>query len=117
MTASRSEQSASQAPSSWSSVVVTVKVAAWAGAAVTIVAPAATTAPATRSPRERMVRASRCTSGADNGLPGWLGQHVTVRAGYLLEFTEDPREFLHRSGGLLEADPVLGTVVASVTNR
>jgi GNAT superfamily N-acetyltransferase len=34
---------------------------------------------------------------------------------FVLEFTEDPREFLLRSGGLLEADPVLGTVVASVT--
>ena len=32
-----------------------------------------------------------------------------------LEFTEDPRAFLLRSGGLLEADPVLGTVVASAT--
>ncbi len=34
-----------------------------------------------------------------------------------LEFTEDPKEFLVRAGGLLEADPVLGTVVASVTAR
>jgi GNAT superfamily N-acetyltransferase len=36
---------------------------------------------------------------------------------FALQFTEDPRYFLHRSGGLLEADPVLGTVVASVTAR
>jgi GNAT superfamily N-acetyltransferase len=36
---------------------------------------------------------------------------------FALEFTEDPREFLIRSGALLEADPVLGTVVASVTAR
>ncbi len=36
---------------------------------------------------------------------------------FALEFTEDPREFLLRSGGLLEADPVLSTVVASVTAR
>jgi GNAT superfamily N-acetyltransferase len=34
---------------------------------------------------------------------------------FALEFTEDPRAFLRRSGGLLEADPVLSTVVASVT--
>lgn len=34
---------------------------------------------------------------------------------FALEFTEDPREFLLRSGALLEADPVLSTVVASVT--
>jgi GNAT superfamily N-acetyltransferase len=34
---------------------------------------------------------------------------------YALEFTEDPHAFLQRSGGLLEADPVLSTVVASVT--
>jgi GNAT superfamily N-acetyltransferase len=34
---------------------------------------------------------------------------------FALEFTEDPREFLLRSGALLEADPVLCTVVASVT--
>jgi GNAT superfamily N-acetyltransferase len=34
---------------------------------------------------------------------------------FALEFTEDPRAFLTRAGGLLEADPVLGTVVASVT--
>jgi len=33
---------------------------------------------------------------------------------FALEFTEDPRAFLTRAGGLLEADPVLGTVVASV---
>jgi GNAT superfamily N-acetyltransferase len=36
---------------------------------------------------------------------------------FALEFAEDPREFLRRSAGLLEADPVLGTVVASVTAR
>ena len=36
---------------------------------------------------------------------------------FQLEFTEDPQEFLLRAGGLLEADPVLGTVVASVTAR
>jgi GNAT superfamily N-acetyltransferase len=36
---------------------------------------------------------------------------------FALEFTEDPREFLARSGTLIEADPVLGTVVASVTAR
>ena len=36
---------------------------------------------------------------------------------FALEFTEDPREFLARAGGLLEADPVLSTVVASVTAR
>jgi GNAT superfamily N-acetyltransferase len=34
---------------------------------------------------------------------------------FRLEFTEDPAAFLRRAGGLLEADPVLGTVVASVT--
>jgi hypothetical protein len=31
---------------------------------------------------------------------------------FALEFTEDPRAFLPSVGGLLEADPVLGTVVA-----
>jgi GNAT superfamily N-acetyltransferase len=36
---------------------------------------------------------------------------------FALEFTEDPRTFLTRAGDLLEADPVLGTVVASVTAR
>jgi GNAT superfamily N-acetyltransferase len=36
---------------------------------------------------------------------------------FALEFTEDPRAFLARAGGLLEQDPVLGTVVASVTGR
>lgn len=36
---------------------------------------------------------------------------------FALEFTEDPGELLRRSGDLLEADPVLGTVVASVTAR
>jgi GNAT superfamily N-acetyltransferase len=36
---------------------------------------------------------------------------------FAFEFTDDPRAFLLRSGGLLEADPVLGTVVASVTAR
>jgi GNAT superfamily N-acetyltransferase len=36
---------------------------------------------------------------------------------FALEFTEDPRAFLLRSGALLEADPVLTTVVASVTAR
>ncbi len=36
---------------------------------------------------------------------------------FALEFTEDPREFLARASGLLEADPVLSTVVASVTSR
>jgi hypothetical protein len=36
---------------------------------------------------------------------------------FALEFTEDPRDFLVRAGGLLEADPVLSTVVASVTAR
>jgi GNAT superfamily N-acetyltransferase len=36
---------------------------------------------------------------------------------FALEFTEDPRAFLLRSGGLLEADPVLSTVVATVTAR
>jgi FR47-like protein len=34
---------------------------------------------------------------------------------YALEFTEDPRVFLNRASALLEADPVLTTVVASVT--
>jgi GNAT superfamily N-acetyltransferase len=34
---------------------------------------------------------------------------------YALEFTEDPRAFLQRTGGLLEADPVLSTVVATAT--
>jgi GNAT superfamily N-acetyltransferase len=34
---------------------------------------------------------------------------------FALEFTEDPRAFLTRAGDLLEEDPVLGTVVASVT--
>ncbi len=42
---------------------------------------------------------------------------VTGGARYALEFTEDPRQFLRRAGALLEADPVLGTVVASVTAR
>lgn len=36
---------------------------------------------------------------------------------YRLEFTEDPKEFLLRAGGLLEADPVLGTVVATATAK
>ena len=36
---------------------------------------------------------------------------------FALEFTEDPSAFLDRAGGLLEADPVLGTVVATVTAR
>ena len=36
---------------------------------------------------------------------------------YELEFAEDPRVFLLRSGGLLEADPVLATVVATATAR
>jgi GNAT superfamily N-acetyltransferase len=36
---------------------------------------------------------------------------------FALEFTEDPRAFLLSAGALLEADPVLGTVVASVTAR
>jgi len=36
---------------------------------------------------------------------------------FLLEFTEDPKSFLLRAGGLLEADPVLGTVVATATAR
>jgi len=36
---------------------------------------------------------------------------------FALEFTEDPRAFLVRAHGLLEADPVLSTVVASVTAR
>ena len=35
---------------------------------------------------------------------------------YALEFTEDPRELMRRAGGLLEAEPVLGTVVATVTS-
>jgi GNAT superfamily N-acetyltransferase len=34
---------------------------------------------------------------------------------FALEFTEDPREFLLRAGAVLERDPVLSTVVASVT--
>jgi len=34
---------------------------------------------------------------------------------YALEFTEKPGAFLLRSGGLLEKDPVLSTVVATVT--
>ena len=34
---------------------------------------------------------------------------------YGLEFTEDPSAFLLRAGGLLEKDPVLSTVVATVT--
>jgi GNAT superfamily N-acetyltransferase len=34
---------------------------------------------------------------------------------FALEFTEDPRAFLLRAGGLLEADPVLCTVVATAT--
>ncbi|WP_036565008.1 GNAT family N-acetyltransferase [Nocardioides halotolerans] len=34
---------------------------------------------------------------------------------FALEFTEDPRTFLLRSGGLLERDPVLSTVVSTVT--
>ena len=34
-----------------------------------------------------------------------------------LEFTEDPREFLLRSGAMLEADPVLSTVVATATAK
>ena len=36
---------------------------------------------------------------------------------FRLDFTEDPREFLARASVLLEADPVLATVVASVTAR
>ncbi len=36
---------------------------------------------------------------------------------FALEFTEDPRAFLVRAGALLEADPVLSTVVATVTAR
>lgn len=36
---------------------------------------------------------------------------------YVLEFTEDPREFLLRAGALLEADPVLATVVATATAK
>jgi len=36
---------------------------------------------------------------------------------FALEFTEDPNAFLLRSGGLLEADPVLSTVVATATAR
>ncbi len=36
---------------------------------------------------------------------------------FALEFTEDPRAFLLSAGGLLEADPVLSTVVATVTAR
>jgi len=36
---------------------------------------------------------------------------------YRLEFTEDPRVFLDRASAVLEADPVLTTVVASVTAR
>ncbi len=36
---------------------------------------------------------------------------------FRLEFTEDPRVFLARASRLLEADPVLTTVVASVTAR
>ena len=34
---------------------------------------------------------------------------------YALEFTDDPGAFLLRAGGLLEVDPVLSTVVASVS--
>jgi GNAT superfamily N-acetyltransferase len=36
---------------------------------------------------------------------------------FALEFTEDPTAFLHRSGELIQADPVLGTVVATATAR
>ena len=36
---------------------------------------------------------------------------------FALEFTDDPRDFLRRAGELLEADPVLSTVVATVTAR
>jgi GNAT superfamily N-acetyltransferase len=36
---------------------------------------------------------------------------------YALELTEDPGAFLLRSSGLLEGDPVLGTVVATATSR
>ncbi len=36
---------------------------------------------------------------------------------FALDFTEDPRAFLLAAGGLLEQDPVLSTVVASVTAR
>ena len=36
---------------------------------------------------------------------------------YALEFTEDPGAFLLRAGGLLEADPVLSTVVATATAK
>jgi hypothetical protein len=36
---------------------------------------------------------------------------------FALEFTEDPKAFLLRSGALLEADPVLGTVMATATAR
>jgi hypothetical protein len=34
-----------------------------------------------------------------------------------MEFTEDPKAFVHRSGELIEADPLLGTVVATATAR
>jgi GNAT superfamily N-acetyltransferase len=36
---------------------------------------------------------------------------------YALELTEDPRAFLDRAGTLLEADPVLSTVVATATAK
>jgi GNAT superfamily N-acetyltransferase len=45
------------------------------------------------------------------------GAPIVSRVKFALEFAEDPRDFLRRSGGLLEADPVLSTVVASVTAR
>jgi hypothetical protein len=36
---------------------------------------------------------------------------------FAIEFTEDPKAFLHRSGELIQADPLLGTVVATATAR
>jgi RimJ/RimL family protein N-acetyltransferase len=42
---------------------------------------------------------------------------VTGRAPYALEFTEDPAEFLTIAGDHLAADPVLSTVVSTVTDR
>jgi hypothetical protein len=46
-----------------------------------------------------------------------LGAASVAPVRFALEFTEDPRAFLDRASGLIAADPVLGTVVASVTAR
>jgi GNAT superfamily N-acetyltransferase len=58
-------------------------------------------------------------TGCGLDLRAWPRRGATTVASvrFALEFTEDPRTFLLRAGGLLEADPVLGTVVATATAR